>query len=248
MVMFGTIFNDISISRTDNTNVEIQKFKVPLAYGPAQKFLSKVKQDPEFKAPAIVLPRMSFEIMSMEYDGTRAQSSLQNVRAQAIDASYFKKHFYPAPYDIQIELNIMAKYPEDALKIVEQILPFFKPQWTSSVRLIDDLEIYWDVPIILNSVTSEDQYEGTFEERRILTWTLQFTLKGYYFGPVTNKKVIKFANTSVYGTMTSTDLLEKVTVQPGLTANGTPTTDITQTIPFTDIKLGDDWDYIVKIE
>lgn len=246
--MFGTLFNDIVIYRRDNSGTIQQTIKVPIAYGPMQKFLAKLEQDPNLQAPAMLLPRISFEITGMNYDGERKlTSSFRNSVAISTDNGSYKTALTPTPYNIEFELAIMTKYMEDGTKIIEQILPFFKPEFTPSVKLIDDLEHYMDVPIILNSITTEDTYEGSFEERRALIWTLSFTVKGWYFGPTSNKKVIKFATVNAHGSLTANDALNTVTVQPGLTANGEPTTDITKTIPYADINAEDDWDYIVTI-
>ena len=214
-----------------------------------QKLLAKLEQDPNLTAPAISLPRMSFEMVSMTYDGTRKlPSTLRNVRAKTTNDNLFTTQYVPAPYNLDFELNIMAKYSEDATKIVEQILPYFKPDFTISVKLIDDFDQYIDIPVILNSVGINDTYEGSFEERRAIIWTLNFTVKGYYFGPVSDKKIIKFATVNTYTSFTSNNVVEYVTVQPGLTANGEPTTVANNSIAYSDINFDDDWAYIVRIE
>lgn len=250
VALFGTLFNDIIIDRKDSNGTSTTRFKVPIAYGPTQKFLSKVGEDPEHTAPATVLPRMSFEMLGMIYDGERklTRHQLNKVTLPTNDNS-FSTQFTSAPYNIEFQLNIMTKYPEDGNKIFEQIAPFFKPDWTASVEIIPELENFAiDVPIVLNSVTTEDTYEGAFEERRLLIWTLNFTLKGQYFGPVAERKVIKFTDVDVYGSMDATDALETITTQPGLTANGEPTTDIDETIPYDQINFDDDWAFIVTVE
>lgn len=248
VAIFGTLFNDISIQRKDNTGTLQQTMKVPLNYGPMEKFLSRTQQDPDLTAPAIVLPRMSFEIVSMNYDGDRKLTNMtRNVKGITAN-DRVRVQYSPAPYNIEFELNIMTKYAEDGTKILEQILPFFKPEFTVTAKMIDDMDMLTDIPIVLNSVRSEDTYEGSYEERRSLTWTLNFTLKGYYYGPVSEKKIIKFANTNIYSSMTVTEPTARITVQPGLTANGEPTTNINETIPYIDINVDDDWAYIVKVE
>lgn len=252
VAMFGTLFNDIIISRYGENNTVLEKrFKVPLGYGPYQKFLSRVKADPELDRPqAISLPRMSFELIDYQYDGQRAISNAMDIRKPiAGDNQRLAFRHVPVPYNLTFQLNIMAKYEEDINQILEQILPFFRPDWTSSVYLLSDYPDYkLDIPVILSSLSKDDQYEGSYEERRTLIWTLTFTLKGYFFGPTSNKKVIKFATVNTYGNTTATDPLEVVTVQPGLTANGQPTTDVTQSIPWQQINKEDDWAFIVKIE
>ena len=253
VAVFGTLFNDITISRQDNTGATIQTMKVPVSYGPMQKFLAKLEQDPNLRAPAITLPRITFEIVGMSYDGERTLTGLtRHKKPRTADDNTYNTQFAPAPYNIEFQLNIMTKFTEDGSKILEQIIPFFKPEFTPTVKLIDDLEMYFDIPVVLTSITTEDTYEGSYEERRALIWTLNFTMKAYFFGPVVTKKVIKFTEIGTYNGLTENTAgniaLENVTVQPGLTANGTPTTDINETVAYDEINNLDDWDYVVQIE
>ena len=249
VAVFGTLFNDITISRQDNSGTTIQTMKVPVNYGPMQKFLVKLEQDPNLRAPAITLPRITFEIIGMSYDGERTLTSLtRHKKPRTADDNTYNTQFAPVPYNIDFQLNIMSKYTEDGSKILEQILPFFKPEFTPTVKLIDDLDMYFDIPVILNSITTEDTYEGSYDDRRALIHTLTFTMKAYYFGPTTTKKVIKFVEVEMHNGLTSNTSLETITVQPGLTANGTPTTDINSTVPYLEINNLDDWAYIVSIE
>lgn len=250
VAMFGTLFNNIVITREDNSGSEEKRFKVPLNYAPMQKILARLEQNPDLQAkPAMVLPRMSFEITNIEYDPERAyQRTLTNRAIYVSDAGEFNSQFVPSPYNIQFQLNVYAKYAEDGFKIIEQIIPYFKPEWTSSVKIIDDPETIVDIPIVLDSVTMEDSYQGNFEERRAIVWTLSFTLKGSFYGPVTRKKIIKFANTTIYTSLSANTGASRVTVRPGLTANGEPTTDIANTVPLDEIEASDNWGLIVQIE
>lgn len=246
VALFGTIFNKMRITRTRNTGEEAQSVIVPIAYGPFQKFLSRITQDPNLDNPsAITLPRMSFEITNMVYDGTRKIASKQRMQKTIGETDDQKSFVWSgAPYNIDFSLYIMTKYSEDATKIVEQIIPFFRPEWTATVKLIDDLPPI-DIPIILNGITNEDLYEGSYEERRSVLWTLNFTMKAWYFGPERKKSVIKFVDVDMWTDMdTSKDPVEGVNVFPGLTANGAPTTDPDLTIPYTDIEYDDDWSVI----
>lgn len=248
VAMFGTLFNDIVIERRDNSNNLVQKIKVPISYGPHQKFLARLEQDPNLTAPAITLPRMSFEILGMFYDGERKLTSrMQNAVPLSSDTSVLNTAYTPAPYNLEFQLNIMTKFTEDGTKILEQIIPYFKPDFTPSVKLLDELEYYLDVPVILNSVSSEDTYEGSFEERRALIWTLNFTVKGWYFGPTTNRKIIKFAKGEAHGSLDSTQSLQTIGVRPGLTANGEPTTSLNDTVDLDDIAFDDNWAEIVTV-
>jgi hypothetical protein len=215
-----------------------------------QKFLSKTTQDPNFTAPAITLPRMTFEMTSMSYDGSRKLGSLiRNRAAQADSDSQFKSQFSAVPYNMDFTLSIMTKFTEDGTKILEQIIPFFTPDFTPTIELIANPSIKLDVPIVLTSVSQEDVYEGSYEERRALIWTLTFSMKGYYFGPLANKKIIKFSEGNTYSNMDITEATVEYSVQvsPGLTSEGTPTTNSANTVPYADVNYGDDWAYIVDI-
>jgi len=256
VTIFGTLFNEILISREDNSDVTQKRFRVPIAYGPMQKFLARLEADPNLTNPtAMTLPRMSFEITNIVYDPERRLTGrLRNTKTSSANNNILINQFVPAPYNLDFTLSIMAKYAEDGTKIIEQILPFFKPEWTTSVKLIDTLDEYYDIPTILTSINNEEVYEGDFTQRRAVLWTLTFTMKGYFFGPVTNKKIIKFANTNFYasprdGNFTSNSTpAERVKIYPGLTANGEPTTLANNTIDYTEINKDDDWAYIVIVE
>ena len=249
VAMFGTLFNDIIIERKDNNGTSIQKLKVPINYAPYQKILARLDQDPNLQAPAMTLPRLSFEIMGMQYAPTRKLPRLNKISAVNDPEGLLAYRYNPVPYDIEFQLNVMTKYNEDGTKILEQIIPYFQPDVTHAVKLIDDVDITLDVPIILNSVTVEDTYEGDFETRRALIWTLNFTMKGWFFGPVSDKKLIKFTTVNAVNA-TVTEQSEEGSVlnaQPGLTANGAPTNTANNSVAYTDIDLGDNWDYIVDI-
>lgn len=188
VAVFGTLFNDITISRKDNSGTTIQTMKVPVNYGPMQKFLARLEQDPSLTAPAMTLPRITFEITGMAYDGERVLTGLTRNRApKTTDNNSYNTQFTPTPYNIEFQLNIMTKYTEDGSKILEQILPYFKPEFTPTVKLVDDLDMYFDIPVVLTSVSTEDTYDGSFEDRRALIWTLSFTMKAYYFGQFCRK-------------------------------------------------------------
>jgi hypothetical protein len=184
VVSFGTLFNQIHIRHKDSENTTISDIRVPLAYGPTQKFLARIRQQPELNKPiAITLPRMSFEMTSIQYDSTRKSSVTQTFRTHGTDGN-IKKVFMPVPYNIGFELNVMAKLQDDALQIVEQILPFFQPAFSMTIDLVDSIGEKRDIPIVLDSVSFQDDYEGDFSSRRILIYTFQFTAKTYLFGPI----------------------------------------------------------------
>jgi hypothetical protein len=195
IVAFGTMFNNLQIVRKDNSGTVTQAMKVPLAYGPKQKWLTRLDADPSLaNSVAITLPRLGFEIGSLTYDSTRKLNRVQKfkkVKSASSDANKLDTQFMPVPYNMDITLYAMAKNSDDALQMVEQILPFFQPDYTLTLNDMADMGIKRDVPIILNSVSYEDNYQGDFESRRAIIYTLTFTLKFYLYGPVTSTSVIK---------------------------------------------------------
>ena len=183
IVSFGTLFNNIHIRHKNKEDQTISDLKVPLAYGPTQKFLARIEQQSELNKPIqITLPRMSFEMNSISYDSARKTTVTQTFKA--LDNGNLKKVFLPVPYNIGFELNIICKLNDDALQIVEQILPYFQPNFTVTVDLLDSIGEKRDVPIILENISFQDDYEGDFSSRRSLMYTLQFTAKTYLFGPI----------------------------------------------------------------
>ena len=205
VVAFGTIFNNINIVRKNNSGAVTQSMKVPLAYGPKQKFLTRLKEDPSLtKKVALTLPRVGFEISGISYDPSRKLNSVQKFKKtnDSTDGKTLATQFMPVPYNMDFELVVMAKSSDDALQIVEQILPFFQPDYTITLNDNTAMGTTRDVPIILSDVSYEDTYDGDFNDRRVLTYTLSFTAKFYLYGPVIDQKVIKQVQVDQYKTMT----------------------------------------------
>ena len=200
VVAFGTIFNNINIVRKNNSGTIIQKMKVPLAYGPAQKFLTRLDNDPSLKNKvAVTLPRIGFEIANLAYDPVRKLNRVQKFKkVKSTDKDRLDVQYMPVPYNLDFSLYVMAKNSDDALQIVEQILPYFQPDYTITLNDMSDMGIKRDVPIILSSVNYEDSYQGNFEERRAIMYTMIFTAKFYLYGPVTSDKVIKTVQVDQY--------------------------------------------------
>lgn len=245
VTLFGTLFNDIHINRGTTTSI-----KVPIAYSPRDKALARINGDPSFDRPAVILPRMAFEITSFNYDGDRKLNTLtRHAAVDTTDAPRLKYQYVPVPYNIGFDLNIFVKNTEDGTQIIEQILPFFTPEWTATVNLVPEMSITKDIPTVLTSVNMSDNYEGDFETRRTITWTLSFTMKAFLFGPVNKSKIITFANTSItdYTVATANTLLSNVTVAPGLDANGNPTSNGAASISASSIYPDDDFGYVVTI-
>ena len=198
IVAFGTLFNNIELRRQDEV------MKVPLAYGPKDKFLARLDQvpDPTNKRVQITLPRIGFEITGVNYDSARKVSPTQKIKVASTSAKN-KNVFMPVPYNIGFELAIISKNQEDGLQILEQILPVFQPHYNLAVKLLPEMSEIRDIPIVLNNIDYEDSYEGDFASRRAIIYTLTFTAKTYLYGPVTEPKTIKKANVEYY---TNTDV------------------------------------------
>ena len=267
VIVFGTMFNDMVVWRRNNAGSIVKRIKVPIAYGPRAKFLSRLKQDPNLSKPSgIDLPRMSFQISGYNYDVTRKLPTVGQIKAPVANNSVNGSVYNPVPWNIDFELSIYVLNAEDGTMLLEQILPYFTPEWTNTMKLVDDLDIRMDVPVILNTVTTDDSYEDAYENRRTIIHTLSFTMKGYLFGPVKNKTIITDSNTRTFisgfgadieteaatisanATLSNTVWVENVNIRPGLDANGNPTTDPAITIPAADIAANDNWAYIVTVE
>ena len=189
IVSFGTLFNDIQIKHKKNDDTDFSILTVPIAYGPVQKFLARLEQVPDLKKRvAITLPRMSFEMTGIAYDPSRKSATLQTFKSVDSGDGKLTKTFMPVPYNINIRLSILSKLNEDALQIVEQILPYFQPHFTLTIDLVKEIGEKRDIPMILERITMDDQYEGDFTESRALIYTLDFTAKTYLFGPAGNDK------------------------------------------------------------
>ena len=200
IIGFGTLFNNLTIKATNASDSVVSVTKVPLAYGPTQKFLARLEQSPDLnKSTAMTLPRMSFEFTGLTYDPSRKVTTTQTfVVKDPNTGEETKKGFMPVPYNMQFELAIMCKLNDDALQIVEQILPYFQPAYNLSVELVEGIKEKRDVPVVLENITMEDDYTGDFKERRVLLYTLRFTAKTYMYGPVSSatRDIIKVAKVS----------------------------------------------------
>jgi len=229
VALFGTLFNQLKIKRTTNDGTVSQDIIVPLSYAPFQKVLARVQQDANLlnsRRAAIQLPRMSFEITNMFYDPARKISTTRKVYTTTAEDNEDNRNilYSPVPYNLDFSLYIMTKYSEDATKLLEQIIPFFTPDWTVTARMMDDIDPI-DIPVVLNGITVEELYEGDFETRQSVLHTLSFTLKGWYFGPIKEKKVIKFVEANLSSdTATNAAFQEQVQVYPGLSPDGNPVT------------------------
>ena len=274
VIVFGTIFNDIIIQRKDNSGNIVQDIKVPLAYAPREKALARLDQDPDLaRKVGMVLPRMSFEMTSINYAPERKLNKIhRNVSAYSDDKAKLYAAYNPVAYDVGFELNIYTRYAEDSTQILEQILPFFTPEWSVSMTLIPDMNWKQDIPIVLNGVSMQDTYDGDFETRRALIHTLNFTLKGYLWGPLRKTGIIKtanvmthvdtstvyanqhpsntvFANVNVTNSSSSGYYIHsRTTTTPGLLANGSPTSNADASVGIANIDEDDDYGFIHDFE
>lgn len=218
VTLFGTLFNDIYLDRDETDGTLAQRIKVPLSYMEKDKMLARVNGQPdagsdEDRKVAVVLPRMAFEMNDMTYDTSRKFSKIGRV-GRGPDSG--QSVFNPTPYNFNFSLYIAVKNSADGTRIIEQILPYFTPDWTVTANLIPGVPSKLDIPVILNGVSKEDTFEGNFKERRSIVWTLTFTLKGYLFGPVSDRVRIETAITNIFN-----DLV----VPPGLAVTITTTED-----------------------
>jgi hypothetical protein len=204
VVAFGTIFNNIQLAKKDASGNVTQTMKVPLAYGPKQKWLTRLTEDPNLNKPvAVTLPRIGFEISGLEYDASRKLNKMVKVKKtiNGVDNDTLKSGFMPVPYNANFELVIMAKNSDDALQILEQILPYFQPDYTVTLREIPELDIIRDVPVTLTGINYEDNYDSDFTSRRAIIYTLSFTAKYYLYGPVTAQNLIRTVQVDQYTDM-----------------------------------------------
>jgi len=242
VITFGNMFNGIYVQRLNQNDERIQTLKVPIAYGPKEKFLVRAAQDPNLKQEvAISLPRIGFEMTGLNYAPNRKLPSMQkNAKASATDNKRMISQFRPVPYDIQFQMSIFVKNADDGTQIVEQILPYFQPEWTNNIRLIPEMDLVYDVPCILNDVSIEDSYQGDFQTRRALVYNLSFTMKGYIFGPVSTTGIIRRTQLNIAD---ATNII----ITPGLTAQGTPTSNTALSINPDDINAEDDYGFAKSI-
>ena len=241
-VAFGQIFNNIQIKRKNSAGSVVQSIRVPLAYGPKEKFLVRLDQQPSLnnREFAITLPRMGFEISGISYDASRKLNRIQKFKKvkSSVDGKILDYNYMPVPYNISFNLYSFTATAEGGLQIIEQILPFFQPDYTVTINAIPNMNIKRDIPIVLNSVNYEDSYSDDFTKRRAVIYTLGFTAKTYLFGPASTQKVIKETQTDLYSDVDATTREERIIVVPDPTsANADDDFGFTTTIQtFTDGK------------
>lgn len=260
---FGSLFDDMTVQRYDSAGTRVQTIGVPIAYAPKEKMLVRVNVDPTLNQQvAIQLPRIGFEITSFSYDGQRKLNTLNKRVAAPNDTQKLNYQYQGVPYDITFSMYIMVKNAYDGVQLVEQILPFFTPDWTATLNLVPSMGLKIDVPVIFQSIVTEDVYEGDFDTRRALIYTMDFLMKAQIFGPVKTGEIIKKTIVDMYvptainsGATTSNTTIqdseigttareERMTVSPGLTTSNTATTNSLATVAYTTIKATDPYGFV----
>ena len=228
VVLFGRLFDDISIIRkNDQTGKEVNRFLVPIIYSPKEKMVTRVFSDPELtRQLQALLPRMSFEISGLTYDASRKQNSLLKASKPVTGGSTASSAYMGAPYDLNFQLNVYARNIDDGTHIIEQILPFFNPDFTVSASMVPDLGFIKDIPVILNNVTNNIEYEGNYDSVRYVYWTLNFTMKLHYYGPITTPKIIR----TVYANIHNNENLNPSYITKMLLTNANGTFKLEDTI------------------
>ena len=223
VAVFGTLFNNLYVLRKDSSGAVISQMKVPLSYAPKQKFLDRIRETEDMSDAklAVKLPRMSFEISSLYYDPVRQLPKVNSFSEQGDTGTTRKKFYTSVPYILNFQLNILSKTNEDAVQIIEQILPFFSPSYTVTMKQFSDYpDIKEDIPISLIGISYSDDYEGQLENRRTIIYTLDFEMKTAFYGPISSsgiirKAIVDFRDPDVSNSLTDSDnIFERITVTP----------------------------------
>ena len=217
VILFGTVFNDIIVRRVNSSNVTQEEFRVPIAYGPAEKFLVRLREATDISKGKVglTLPRMSFEFTAINYDSTRKLiTTKQFKKIHASDPNKLITVYNPVPYDFDFTLSIMIKNSDDGTQILEQILPYFTPEYHVTMNEMSALGIKRDIPIIFTGLSTEDSYEGDFISRRALIHTLSFVVQGFLYGPTSDMGIIRTVDVNKYNATVSSNKLSSTQVTP----------------------------------
>ena len=221
--VFGSLFNNLFVLRKNSAGQTISQVKVPLSYAPKRNFIARLEAmnsgEQAERRVAIKLPRMSFEITSITYDNTRQLNKMNSLNKVLSGSTVSRqKIFSHTPYNINFDLNIYAKSQDDALQIVEQIFPFFTPQYTVTVKPFSNItDLTEDVPITLTSTNFSDDFEGAIEQRRTIIYTLSFEMKVNFYGPLNTSKIIREVSNNLFimdSSQDSGDYLKTIQITP----------------------------------
>ena len=264
VIAFGTLFNDIYVSRKDSSGTEVEKIRVPLTYSSKEKFFYRMNRDLEYHDQPhlqMTMPRIGFAITGYTYDNARKQNTMQKrITQNSESTSNLDYHYIPVPYNIDFELYIFVRHTDDGLQIMEQILPYFTPHFTVTIRpkiLSDTLEKQ-DIPIVLTGVNSEENYEGGFEEGRVTIHTLNFTTKTNIYGPVRTNGVIKLSEVNILDLDADPDLQDfraEIKARPAIFEKDTSGDYVLDTnenkieeVDYTTIEIDDDYEILINIK
>lgn len=233
IIAFGVMFNSIQVKRKDSEGNVIQTLRVPLSYAPKNKMLSRILAlpDPAERQKNAIVPRLSFEVVAFEYDGARKINSMNQLKTP-ISETQARRVYGPTPYNLTVNLYAYTKNQDDGLQIFEQIAPAFNPDFNVTVNYIPELGIKHDLPIILNSIAFEDDYEGDLQDHRTIIWTYTFTLKLYYYGPIEKQELIRTAIVNIFNDPELETRIDKYTV----------TTNPSDALPSDDFDFVETWD------
>jgi hypothetical protein len=243
VIAFGTIFNNINIKRLDSSGNPLQNIKVPLSYSPREKFIARLEQQSSLtgsdSSVAITLPRMAFEITGYNYDASRKLNKNQKIGVVTTNADTTKlnSQYSPVPYDISFQLSIFTSNSDDGLQIIEQILPYFQPDYTVTMIESTTMDTKRDIPFILESTEYSDSYAGSLDTSRRIEYTLSFTAKIYLYGKISTGAIIKTVSADLYDNTSDESPFrkERVTVTPNPTsADKDDTYTYTTTLEFFD--------------
>jgi len=247
IIGFGSLFNGIQIQKKDESDDTFSVIKVPLAYGPTQKFLARLQQNPDLNHPTqMTLPRMSFEFTKLQYDPSRKSTQTQQMVITSADGTEEKKAFLPVPYNMTITLSVYTKLNDDMLQIVEQIVPYFQPGYTLPIKFLGNFNEVQNVPVVLDNIDMSDEYEGNFDTRRALIYTFTFTAKTYVFGPLKDVSgdIIKKVTTGfIAGSQSRSyerDLTYQVTPRAIKDYDGVVATLLAENVDMTETVIGVD--------
>lgn len=246
VIMFGSLFDDIVIQRYNASGTSIQNIPVPISYAPKEKWVV-IRSEDQLKPIAITLPRLSFYCnnIGLDLEG-RKTSSLNKIIQPTSLNSEFISSFNQIPYKLDFDLYVIAKNYDDMFQMIEQIIPYFQRTFTPTVKLLDQFDRVWDIPVRMKGMNMQEAYDGDFEKRRVIIYTIQFEIDAWFFGPVTKGGIIKrVRNDFIISPYTHTS--ERLDVTPGLTEDGQPTNNLDETIPINEINAENDYGFIEEI-
>lgn len=246
VTLFGNIFNDIKINRFSEDGKSKQVISVPILYGPKDKYITLLSRDPNNPKVQIQLPRMSFAITNIQQDEARKVNPI-NKNVKMVDGNYIRTSFAEVPINIDFELSIYTKSYVDSTQIVEQIVPFFTPDFNANVKLIPDMTLDFDIKTKLTGISFTNEFEGAVENTRVINWVLNFTMETFLLGPINKEGLIKKAIVNlVEGDVEKSGSISQITVTPGLTFDGKPTSNIEETIDYRKIQPDDNYGFITE--